>query len=249
MIHVTLTPQHAGMVVQGDYQDFYHLYEAIYEVLGGEEDHPAFSSARMRILGFCYDLRHAFMGDRELSLLENNMTGEKMRCQGKLVPSTNVYYAFAVLMPDMLFLLMALNDFCLLKARREVKAALSPFQNRKLIWDKSLAQVRMLQAAVFDCLSSTLEPKAVSRLLNLLVRDYTWTEGYITQYIDELNVELLKLEKEKRLKQITIIAKRLSELDAPKYLGMRREIREFARINNITPDEVHVELDYPEVEW
>ena len=73
----------------------------------------------------------------------------------------------------------------------------------------------MLQSAIFNCLAKALEPRAVTRLLNLMIQEYPWMDGYITQYLDELNVEILEMDQDKRLKFLTVLAKRLTELDAP----------------------------------
>ena len=74
-------------------------------------------------------------------------------------------------------------------------------------------------------------------------------DGYITQYLDELNVEILEMDQDKRLKFVTILAKRLTELDAPDYLGLRHEIKDYAKAMGISPDEVRLNLEYPDVEW
>lgn len=249
MITVALTPQYAGVTIAGDYEDLNGLYDALYGIIGSEGENLAFESSKLRILGLCYDLRHASMGDRGIRVMDNNMTSDKMKLSGKVLPATNVYYDFQVLMPEMLFIMMALNDFCLLRIRRETRLYGEAAMHKKVVWDRDIAQVRMLQSAVFDCLSGALEQKAITRLQNLMIQDYPWTEGYITQYVDELNVEILKMEKEKRMKYLTLLAKRLTELDAPQYLGLRREIKEYAKAMGIAPNDVRLDLSYPEVEW
>ncbi len=249
MIKAELTPRHAGIAIAGDYEDLNHLYDALIRILGDEDEYAAYVSARIRILGLCYDIRHAYMGDRDIKVVDNNMTLEKMKLTGKVVHTTNVYYGFQVLMPEILFIVMALNDFCMLRARKETKQMPDPMRHKKIIWDRDIAQIRMLQSAIFDCLAKALEPRAVTRLLNLMIQEYPWMDGYITQYLDELNVEILEMDQDKRLKFVTILAKRLTELDAPDYLGLRREIKDYAKAMGIAPDEVRLNLDYPDVEW
>lgn len=249
MIKAELTPRNAGIAIAGDNEDLEHLYDALFRIIGEEEEYPAFDSAKVRILGLCYDIRHAYMGDREIKVIDNNMTRDKMKIRGQLVHNTNVYYEFQVLMPEILFIIMALNDFCLMRARKESKQLLDPMRHKKIIWDRDIAQIRMFQSAILECLSKVLEPRAVTRLLNLMIRDYPWMDGYITQYVDVLNVEILEMDQEKRLKFVTVLAKRLTELDAPEYLGLRHEIKDYAKVMGVAPDEVRLDLDYPEVEW
>lgn len=57
-----------GVAIYGDFMDFETLYEQLHEIVGDEEDFPAYYDARIRVLGVCYDLRHALMGDREIGL-------------------------------------------------------------------------------------------------------------------------------------------------------------------------------------
>ncbi|MDK9712137.1 DUF6904 family protein [Acidaminobacter sp.] len=249
MIKAELTPRHAGIAIAGDYEDLDQLYDALIRILGDEDEYPAYAAARIGVLGLCYDIRHAYMGDRDIKVIDNNMTREKMKLTGKVVHTTNVYYEFQVLMPEILFIVMALNDFCLLRARKESKLMLDPMRHKKIIWDLDIAQIRMLQSAIFDCLARALEPRAVTRLLNLMIQDYPWMDGYFTQYLDELNVEILEMDQDKRLKFVTVLAKRLTELDAPDYLGLRHEVKDYAKAMGIAPDEVRLNLDYPDVEW
>jgi hypothetical protein len=51
-------------------------------------------------------------------------------------------------------------------------------------------------------------------MMHLLNKDYTWLEGYAEQYVDLLNIRFLDMDKEKRLKSLPTIAKRLSEEEA-----------------------------------
>jgi hypothetical protein len=39
-------------------------------------------------------------------------------------------------------------------------------------------------------------------MMNLMNKDYTWVDGYATQYLDILNCRFLDMSREKRLKSI-----------------------------------------------
>jgi hypothetical protein len=73
MIYVTNTPNNAGVAIHGDYMDFKRLYNALHEIVGDEYQYPNYEGARLRVLGDCYDIRHAFMGDRELEFVDNGI--------------------------------------------------------------------------------------------------------------------------------------------------------------------------------
>lgn len=59
MIYVTNTSNNAGVAIYGDCLDFDALYEALHIVVGDEDEYVRYKAARIRILGVCYDLRHA----------------------------------------------------------------------------------------------------------------------------------------------------------------------------------------------
>ena len=74
-------------------------------------------------------------------------------------------------------------------------------------------------------------------------------EGYFTQYIDLLNHNFIELSAEKRLKNISIVAKRIVEKN-DEYRQLEDEIRESARIHTCSVDEIRLNLTYPEeLEW
>lgn len=62
MLQIANTPNYAGIKVTGDFHDFDQLYEALHEIVGNEDENLAYYNARLRVLGLCYDLRHANMG-------------------------------------------------------------------------------------------------------------------------------------------------------------------------------------------
>jgi len=91
MIYVTNTPNNAGVAIYGDCLDFDALYKALHTVVGNEEEHIQYEAACIRVLGVCYDLRHALMGDREVEFINNGMNKDKMRNMGIIAHDKNVY--------------------------------------------------------------------------------------------------------------------------------------------------------------
>lgn len=66
MLKTNPTENFTGITFLGDIYDFYELVESIYNVTDVEnESGGPYYSASMRILGICYDIRHAYQGDRE----------------------------------------------------------------------------------------------------------------------------------------------------------------------------------------
>lgn len=249
MITVKPTPNSTGVAILGDYYDFETLYESLHMLVGEEGEHAAYASVRIRILGVCYDLRHALQGDRELRFVPNGMDQDKMKWMGIITHETNVYLEIQVLWPEMLFVMMALNDFCQLHARTMTKEKYNTMMQKQVIWNRCIAQARLLESEVLECLKGILEPKSVSRMMNLMIHDYPWMNGYFTQYLDVLNVEFLNMDKEKRVKHLTVVAKRLTDIYSNQYRSVKNTILEAAERMDQHPDDVRLQLDYPEVEW
>lgn len=251
MIFAKNTPNNAGVAIYGDFMDFENLYEALHTVVGDEGEFVEYDAARIRVLGVCYDIRHALMGDRELEFVDNGMDEEKKRRMSVLAPDKNVYLKIYVLWPEMLFVTMALNEFLELHAKKLAKKRYSSnlFAESKIKWDSAIAQVRMLQAAVADCLKQTVSEGAYARMLNVMNSTYVSVCRYITQYIDILNNKFIRMSSEKRLKNISVFAKRIAEHDQ-EYRDLEFEFREEARKQNCSVDDLRLDLDFPkEIEW
>ena len=87
------------------------------------------------MLGICYDIRHALMGNREYQFVENGLTDEIKKYQGFIASDKNIYLKIYVLWPEMLFVLWALNDFSCttLKKLQRIKVCIIYSQRE---WEK-----------------------------------------------------------------------------------------------------------------
>ena len=186
------------------------------------------------------------MGNREVEFVDNGMDKDKMRSMAIIAHDKNIYLKINVLWPELLFVTVALNDFVKLYAQKQAKNSYHVMLDKRNIWDGSIAQVRLLQAAIAKCIKEVVSPTSFSRMMNLLNHDYTWTDGYFTQYLDVLNIKFINMDKEKRLKSIPTMAKRLNEHDA-EYRGIESVVLEGAREFNCPNDIVRFEgIEYPE---
>jgi pyruvate/2-oxoacid:ferredoxin oxidoreductase alpha subunit len=88
MISIVNTPNFTGVTIRGDYYDLYNLVQALYEIAISEfsEKHQEYIDMSLRVLSVCYDIRHAFMAHRDIYLVDNNMTEEKMKWHSLIVP-------------------------------------------------------------------------------------------------------------------------------------------------------------------
>lgn len=240
MLHVENTENYAGVTISGDNYDFEELYEALHSIVGEEEDHPAYEGARIRVLAVCYDLRHALMGTRTAVNKPNGLDRERMRHLGFVGSDHNVYYQFEVLWPELLFVSFALNDFIEIHERSKTVHA----------WNAESAAVRKFQAAVGQCLQETLTEKKFANIKKYFSYSaYNNFAHYATQYIDKLNIDFIKMDKEKRFNHISIMAKRIAVRDQ-NYLNAQAQIREVAAEMGVSQLNIRFGEDYPdEIDW
>lgn len=249
MIYVKNTPNNTGVAIYGDCLDFENLYESLHTVVGDESEFISYEAVRIRVLGVCYDLRHALMGHRDIEFVDNGMDADKMKWLSVITPDKNVYLKINVLWPEMLFVTMALNDFIQLYARKKARKSYNVLLDTQTIWDASIAHVRIFQAAVAKCINETVSEASFSRMMKLMNKDHTGFAGYTTQYIDILNCRFLGLDKEKRLKSIPTMAKRLAE-QGDEYRQVRDEVIAAAKEYNCPVNNIRPLVDYPEnIEW
>jgi hypothetical protein len=249
MIHIKSTPNFAGVTVTGDHFDFQALYDSLHNIVGDEEEWSSYEGARLRVLGVCYDLRHSLMGNREVEFVDNGLDEDQMRYLSIVSSTKNLYLSFNVLWPELLFVTMALNEFIELYARKQAKNSYKPALDYRNIWDEPIAHVRQLQAAIATCIKDTIAESSYSRIIKLMNSDYMSFSHYATQYLDELNCKFIDMDKEKRLKNITIMAKRLAE-QGKDYQAVKSAVIEAARKYNCDMTNIQSLEEYPEtIDW
>jgi len=148
-----------------------------------------------------------------------------------------------------LFVTMVLNDFLWLYAKKKIKKGYNMMMDKKIVWDEHLAHVRLFQAALVKCIGETVSDKAYTRMLNMMNKDYPWMDNYITQYLDILNDRFIQMDREKRLENISLMAKKLSEC-GKEYQIVRSDLVDAAAEYNCPVDDIRLQLDFPEdIDW
>ncbi len=249
MIFVKSTPGGLGVEVLGDYYDFQRLYDALYSIVGEEGKYREYRLSRLRILGFCYDIRHAMMGDRDYEFVENSINAEILKSKGFISPEKNLYLKVNVFWPEILFIQMVLNDFVLLYGKQNSKEYFDALIDTKNIWDQSIAMIRLLQSEVSKCIKETTTDATYKRMLGYMVSKYSSFQDFLPQYVDLLNIKFIKMSEEKRLKNLSIMAKRIIER-GQEYQMLRTEMEAAAQQYKCAIEEIRINSQYPEnYEW
>ncbi len=227
MINIKNTPNLTGVTISGDYNDLYKLVEAFHDITINEysEKHQRYIDISTRVLGLCFDIRHAYQGDREIELVDNNMTEDKMKWHSIITPKKNVYYSCNYLYPEMFFVMLALNALVELRITdlTKVKYIYGEAIDKKVIWDETIAIIRFFQSEFVKCVKGTFTEGTFTRWMNVMNRDYISIEDIAGQFVDLLNIKYIDMTKEKRLKSLSSISKRIAEF---KYDNDHKEIKE-----------------------
>ncbi|GGK06256.1 hypothetical protein GCM10007063_30940 [Lentibacillus kapialis] len=240
MLNAQHTPNYGGITLYGDYYDFEQLYEAIHTLVGDEDQCPAsYENVRIYILSLCYDLRHAFMGHREGTFVDNGMTENTLKFMNMAGTTKNIYLSFNTLYPQILFTIAALNDFIQMR-EREVNHP---------EWDTIITSIRQFQATIIQSLEEVLSPHAFKMMVNNMNHWSVDFSNYYVQYIDQLNIRFLNWDREKRVKNISVMAKRIVE-KGTEYQNIREKIDELSRAENIPVSDITFNEDYPnDIDW
>lgn len=249
MLTLRNTPNLAGIQITGDYLDLNTLYSSLHTIVGDEGQFRNYEGARLRILGVCYDIRHAFQGDREVEFIENGMDTDKMKFMGLIAPESNVYYKVNIYYPEILFVTIALNDFIHLYAKKQAKTSPFPLLDKKNQWDSSIANVRLFQSLVVNCVKEIVTDASFKQMMNLMDKNNPKTDEHVTQYLDLLNIRYLKIgDREERGKALPTMVKRMVE-KGKEYRELEERVRTMARDHGSSTEDISLVADYPEVEW
>ena len=239
MLRVKNTPNLTGVLIIGDTEDFENLYDALHKVVGIEDTMNDHYEARLRVLNFCYNIRHARMGNRNAFFKPHGLEEEQMAYMSLVGSKQNLYVSFETLWPELLFNVFAFEDFISMYIKREKAHA----------WDANVLTVRKFQSLIAHLLEETLTPRQFSSLKKSMNPTSKQFKGFTTQYIDLLNHEWLDMTREKRLKNLSIYAKKITQPDI-EYEIVKEDVAAVAKEHYCHPSEIKFNFDFPDkIEW
>lgn len=248
MLKIKVTENYGGIEVKGDYDDLEQLYNSIFKIVGNGEDYPTLENLRIQILAFCYDLRHAKQGNREIELIENNMNNEIMKWHSIIAPTYNVYYKFNYILTQAIFVVYAINIFIdnykykKYKHRYYIKA----------LFDEDINIVQEFQSKVIKAIVQILPEKNIKSFLKLFYDREFGTNRLVYQYLELIDCRYLAKNKENRLKSIVNTTKKtIKYWEYQEYIDLESGLLEFAKQNECNVDDIKIDgTDYPEyIEW
>lgn len=259
MISAKPTENLAGITIEGDYEDFYEIVESIYRMTGFEESYDDCCwSIKNRLLGICYDIRHAFMGDRDIKLVDNGVHDEMMKWHSMILPKQEVHFSVNVMFPEAVFVALSApelyvwqSQYYRKKSKRQEENATFPPTHKYSNYIRDKAVIDTLSAVILGAFAEVIGDDELEKLFK--VRGHKYEDiflNYATQYVDKCNIEYLKTAPEKRKDKLRNIAKRfVQQPDA--YKKMKRDLEYSAKQYGCSLHELHdPKLEYPkEIEW
>lgn len=225
MLSAIPTKHLTGITLQGDYNDFNELTDSIHRMAGFDQDpDDPYYGVHLQLLGICYELRHGYMGDREVLMEANGMDEDKMKFHGMITPEENVYYRVNLLFPEAIFLAAALPESYAYSRSYYGSKASRPdlFSPQVPIEEyyKDKARLEGFAAAVWGALGEAVGVEEMEKLDKIIQKAQRSTgefDNYAIHYIDSCSMELLKTDMEKRADKLIDITRRILTKPADYY--------------------------------
>jgi hypothetical protein len=237
MLTIQPTENLTGLTVSGDYWDIDDVIQAIHEIVGEEKHYFHYEGARKRVLKVCAKMRQATKGEHDIQYIANGINKAAIKKMQTIIPERSVYYAVNIILPELIFTALALNDFIEL-----YKETVDDSE-----WSLVTTSVRKFQALISDAIMPFMTEEHYLLFLTTLHTKSPLFHQYATQYVDILNIEYLALSKEERADHVTSFALRLLAEDEA-YKVLINQLLEVTRVSKQSLYEVKLTLKYPEDE-
>lgn len=239
MLTIQPTESFTGVKISGDYWDIDELLTAIYAVCGDENRYYDFQGSRQRLVATCLKLRNAIRAEHHIEFVSNGIHKGVKHSKKLLAPEKNVYFAVEILMPEVFFTAMALNDY--IDLHHEMIDASQ--------WNVHVAVIRHFQGIVSDLLKDLIEEEHFNIFIQMLHTKRPLFFRYATQYVDMLNLEYIALSIEERHKSLAAYILRFFMEDEG-YIVLHEQLMSVAVETKLPLHNLDLKLNYPdEIEW
>lgn len=252
MLSVKTTEKLTGVTISGTYWDLNALYDALTNVIGMDGNYPEYEACRLRVLGLCYDIRHAYQGDRNRGRIEY---GDEV-------------FSFEYLWPEMIFIFAVLDEFnrlsegdrCYLK-QEGVEGLFYHPETKDALLERlpdDIAYVRFFQNIIKNAFQRTVDPKRYKKIMSDYENEYSYSYArmkryfnrFCPQWVDIQNVKYLKRVPEKRKSYLATISEKIL-FDNSDYDEMEEAVLEYAREKGVPYYKIELNgMQYPNtIEW
>lgn len=233
MLKVELTENLGGFKISGDYDDLNNLYKSICNFFDKECKSAKEEIMQNHIFGFLYDVRHAYQGDREY-LLVDNLSDDKREWFGlkkRDVSNNNLYYSFNYLLTDIIV------DMVLIKYFIDYKDT---------EYNANYHMVNYFYSLILNTLESSLTKTKFNKIKKGIINSYINDKIFIPQWFDNISIDYIKMDKEKREKNLTKLLNMIYNYnDYQEYFRIKKEVEELSEKEKCPLDSIYY-MEYPE---
>lgn len=239
MLTIQTTEQLTGVIISGDYWDLVSLIDAISEIIGDEGRYYAFQGSRNRHIRLLNELRKAKSAEKSIEFVGNGLNRGIKHERNVVGPEKNIYYSVKILLPEIIFIAISLNDFIYLHQQTIDDSE----------WNIEVATIRYFQSLIANVLEKFMDEEQYTVFIMLLHTKRPAFFRYATQYVDVLNIEYLKLSVEERKESIPAFAIRYLAEDEG-YEKLKEQLMSISSLQKKELHEYEITLRYPEIiEW
>lgn len=242
MLKVELTKNYAGVKISGDYNDLDNLYDSINYFIKEETNSLGEYIMQNHIYGFLYDVRHAYQGDREAILIDNNLQDDKKQWLGikkKDVTEKNMYFSFNYLLPDIFLDMILIKNF-MVNIDKKANDVYNPYIN----------MVNYFYSLALHSLENFLTEVKFNKVKKGIMNAFTNDKIFIPQWFEIISIDYAKMTKKQREKEFMHIMDSIyNYMNYENYYSMKKELEKLCKEKNCNLDNLHYD-DYPEeIEW
>lgn len=240
MLKVELTKNYAGVTIYGDYDDLNTLYDAIVYFIEEEPNNLTKYVMQNHVYGFLYDVRHAYQGDRESKLVNNNLSDVKRNWHNikkKDIAKNNLYYSFNYLLPDLILDMILMRYF------------MKNIDNKN-IYNPYINITNYFYSLVLHSFENLLTKVRFNKVKYEIMNSSISDKNFIPQWFELISIDYIKMNKKQREKEFMhIIDSICNYMNYKDYDDLKKEIDDNVKIKNCNIDNLYYEYDINEIEW
>ncbi|MFJ7828072.1 DUF6904 family protein [Psychrobacillus sp. NPDC096623] len=239
MLALKNTENLTGALISGDYWDLDELCTALHRLTGNESRYLDWQGARMRLLRIIHDLRMAYQGTKNVESVGNGLKKDTMKNHDFIASQHNIYYSTEILWPDLIFALVAINDFIHLHKKYEHATDL----------DIHIVNVRKFQSLIAEGMKENMSEETYTSVIHYVLTSKAYVEEYAVQYIDLLNLSYIEMSRDQRIKTFDSIAHKIV-IQSKDYNNFKSKILTELNKTKSTIHDFQMNIEYPEdIEW
>lgn len=242
MLKVELTENYAGVTISGDYNDLNNLYDSIYYLIKKEPTSLGEYIMQNHLYGFLYDVRHAYQGDRECKLIDNNLYDSKRQYLGikkKDATENNLYYSFNYLLPELILDMILIKHF--------IKNIDKKNNNQ---YNSYINMTNYFYSIALESLKNTLTEIRFNKVKKGIMKAFTNEKLFIPQWFEMISIDYANMTKKQREKEFMHIMDAIyNYIEYQDYYEMKKSLEKTCEEKNCNIDDLHYK-NYPEkINW